>query len=118
MPPPPLDPEGGAHTLVREGVGESHFRRGDIGTGRRGTLAGERGGGGVPFPTRGHTYTVVLGGGEHSLAREGVGESQFRRGEIHCGTLYLYVICGLTCPFPSSSVCSRTDDDIWSREQL
>jgi hypothetical protein len=30
---------------------------------------------------------LVPGGGAHSLAREGVGESQFRRGDIHCGTL-------------------------------
>jgi hypothetical protein len=36
----------------------------------------------------------VLGGGAHSLAREGLGESQFRRGDIHCGTLYIYVLCG------------------------
>jgi hypothetical protein len=36
----------------------------------------------------------VFGGGEHSLAREGWGESQFRRGYIHCGTLYIYVLCG------------------------
>jgi hypothetical protein len=28
----------------------------------------------------------VLGGGAHSLARKGLGESQFRRGDIHCGT--------------------------------
>ncbi len=34
------------------------------------------------------------GGGAHSLAREGMGESQFRRGDIHCGTLYIYVLCG------------------------
>jgi hypothetical protein len=27
----------------------------------------------------------VLGGGEHSLAREGLGESQFRRGDMHRG---------------------------------
>ncbi len=33
------------------------------------------------------------GGGAHSLAREGLGESQFRRGDIHCGTLYIYVFC-------------------------
>jgi hypothetical protein len=26
--------------------------------------------------------------------REEVGESQFRRGDIHCGTLYIYVLCG------------------------
>ncbi len=31
------------------------------------------------------------GGGAHSLAREGVGEFQFRQGDIHCGTLYIYV---------------------------
>ncbi len=35
------------------------------------------------------------GRGTHLLAREGVGESQFRRGDIHCGTLYMYVLCGL-----------------------
>jgi hypothetical protein len=32
---------------------------------------------------------LVPGGGAHSLAREGLGESQFRRGEIHHGTLCL-----------------------------
>ncbi len=32
----------------------------------------------------------VLGGGAHSLARERLGRSQFRRGDIHCGTLYIY----------------------------
>ncbi len=26
--------------------------------------------------------------------REGLGESQFRRRDIHCGTLYIYVLCG------------------------
>jgi hypothetical protein len=36
----------------------------------------------------------VLGGGAHSLAREGLGVSQFRRWGIHCGTLYIYVLCG------------------------
>jgi hypothetical protein len=34
------------------------------------------------------------GRGAHSLAREGVGESQFQRGAIHCGTLYIYVLWG------------------------
>ncbi len=29
-----------------------------------------------------------------NVAREGLGESQFRRGDIHCGTLYKYVLCG------------------------
>ncbi len=32
---------------------------------------------------------LVPEGGANSLAREGVGESQFRRGDRHCGTLYL-----------------------------
>jgi hypothetical protein len=35
-------------------------------------------------------HPPVLGGGAHSLAREGLGESQFRRGDRHCGTLYIY----------------------------
>jgi hypothetical protein len=29
------------------------------------------------------------GGGAHSLTREGVGESQFQRGDILCGTLFM-----------------------------
>ncbi len=37
----------------------------------------------------------VLGGGAHSLAGEGVGVSQFRRGDRHCGTHYIYVLCVL-----------------------
>jgi hypothetical protein len=32
------------------------------------------------------------GGGAHSLERQGVGESQFRRGDVHCGTLYMCVL--------------------------
>jgi hypothetical protein len=40
-----------------------------------------------------------LGGGAHSLESEGLGEPQFRRGDIHCGTLYIYIqymyfVCG------------------------
>jgi hypothetical protein len=38
------------------------------GSGGRGTLAGERGGGRVPIPTKGHTL---------------------------CGTLFIYVLCGV-----------------------
>ncbi len=34
------------------------------------------------------------GGGGTLACRKGVGESQFRRGDIHCGTLYIYVLCG------------------------
>ncbi len=32
------------------------------------------------------------GRGAHLLAREGVGESQFRRGDIHRGTLWYFVV--------------------------
>jgi hypothetical protein len=36
-----------------------------------------------------------FGGEGHTRWRErGVGESQFQRGDIHCGTLYIYVLCG------------------------
>ncbi len=39
---------------------------------------------------------LVPGGGTHSLAREGVEESHFRRGDIHCGTLNICtVLCGI-----------------------
>jgi hypothetical protein len=43
------------------------------------------------------TPLVVVGeggGGTHSLAGEGVGESPFRRGDRHCGILGLFVLCG------------------------
>jgi hypothetical protein len=36
-----------------------------------------------------------LGGGTHSLAGEGVGESQFGRGDRHLRTLGIYVLCGI-----------------------
>ncbi len=45
-----------------------------------------------PSPA-GECVPPLLGGGANSLAREGLGESQFRRGDIHCGTLYIYVLC-------------------------
>ncbi len=35
---------------------------------------------------------LVPGGGAHSLAREGVGEYQYRRRDIHCGTIYMYFV--------------------------
>ncbi len=46
-------------------------------------------------------------GGRDTLADEiggGMGESQFRRGDIHCGTLYVYVLCGCVYIFD----CIRT----------
>jgi hypothetical protein len=33
--------------------------------------------------------------GTHSLAEEGVGGFQFGRGDRHCGTLGIYVLCGV-----------------------
>jgi hypothetical protein len=48
----------------------------------------------APHPQASVSPPLVPGGGAHSLVREGVGESQFRRGDIHCGTLYIYVLCG------------------------
>ncbi len=38
-------------------------------------------------------HPLVRGGGgrrAHSLAGEGLGESQFRRGDLHSGALYMY----------------------------
>ncbi len=35
--------------------------------------------------------TLWSGGRAHSLAGEGLGEAQFRRGDIHCGTLSLNI---------------------------
>jgi hypothetical protein len=34
-------------------------------------------------------HPLVQGGWAHSLAGEGLGDSQFRRGDIHRGTLYI-----------------------------
>jgi hypothetical protein len=39
----------------------------------------------------------LVPGGTHSLAGEGVGESKFRRWEMHCGTFYIYALCGSHC---------------------
>jgi hypothetical protein len=42
-------------------------------------------------------HTLWTGGRAHSLAGEGLGESQIRRGDIHCGSLYtvykFFVVC-------------------------
>ncbi len=48
--------------------------------------------------------SLVPGGGAHSQAREGVGEFQFRRGDIHCGTLYIYVLCASDWTLPPRRV--------------
>jgi hypothetical protein len=54
---------------------------------------------------------LVPGGGAHSLAREGVGESQFRRGDIHCIVLckYMYFVYRVLQknPYRNSSLCTK-----------
>ncbi len=50
--------------------------------------------------------TLCCGGRAHSLAGKGLGESQFRRGDIHCG-----VLCGLTYTFAWYG--SKTSDDLF-----
>ncbi len=54
------------------------------------------------FLTRRRVCPLWFRGGAHSLAAEGVGESQFRRGDILCGTLY--VLCGQTIPLSVGEV--------------
>ncbi len=39
---------------------------------------------------------LVRGEGHTRWREEGVGESQFRRGDLHLGTLYIYVLCAIT----------------------
>ncbi len=60
---------------------------------------------GLPQP-----LAPVLGGGAHWLAREGLGESQFRRGDIHSDTPYIYV--RTLWIYPSKRVTSST---IWRK---
>jgi hypothetical protein len=60
-----------------------------------------------------HPPHPVLGGGAHSLAREGLGESQFRRGDVHCGTLYIYVLCDYD--YMNCLSCAEEEVQKWSR---
>ncbi len=64
------------------------------------------------------------GGRAHSLAAKGVGESQFQRGDIHCGALYILVLCASrswTCELywnqskMSSLTCKRTLRQVFIR---
>ncbi len=49
----------------------------------------------TPSPAGECALLWFRGGGAHSLAGEGVGESQFRRVDLHCGTLHVqYALCG------------------------
>jgi hypothetical protein len=57
----------------------------------------------------------VLGGGAHSLEREGLGESQFRRGGIHCGSLYIYVLCGLGHTEGGCNRVIQTEEEVEQR---
>ncbi len=71
---------------------------------------------GLPHPlTRRRVCLPPVLGGAHSLAREGLGGSQFRRGDIHCGSLYIYLLCGhmavctsVQCTVCDESVCELT----------
>ncbi len=38
----------------------------------------------------------------HSPVGEGVGESQFRRADVHCGTLHIYIYIYILCAPPDS----------------
>ena len=44
------------------------------------------------------------GGGAYSLAGEGAGESQFRRGDIHCGTLWVFDIRSKLSPVTGEDI--------------
>jgi hypothetical protein len=46
-----------------------------------------------PFSRRRVCPPTLWSGGAHSLAGEGLREYQFRRGDIHCGALYILVLC-------------------------
>ncbi len=58
---------------------------------------------------------VGPGGRAHSLAAKGVGESQFQQGDIHCGALYIKVLCGPLL-FPHCSSLSRGPRCPWGAE--
>ncbi len=45
----------------------------------------------TPHPQASVSPPYVPGGAAHSLARKGLGESRFRRGDIHCGIVYTYI---------------------------
>jgi hypothetical protein len=57
------------------------------------------------------------GGGAHSLAGEGEGESQFREEGIHCGTLYICVLC-VSCNRIRSKTCPRLSCSITTYSAL
>ncbi len=58
---------------------------------------------------------LVRESGTPAGEREGVGESQFRRGDIHCGTLYnIYVLCGVS----RTTILRKDDTDVPARSSL
>ncbi len=101
-PTPPSHPlvrRGRAHSLVGEGLGESQLRRGDIHCGTHKVLIYIEHhsvcplvGIGTP-PSECALPPVPKGGGAHSPAAKGVGESQFQRLEKR---LALCLLCGGT----------------------
>jgi hypothetical protein len=54
----------------------------------------------------GYLTLFLTYGKDHRVGR-GVGRAQFRRGDIHCGTLYVHVLCGKDSPNPQNDVKIR-----------
>ncbi len=54
----------------------------------------------------------------HSLTGGGVGESRFRGEDIHCCTLYIYVLCVSSCNRIRSLICPRLSCSITTYSAL
>ncbi len=57
------------------------------------------------------TAPPLVTGEAYSLAGEGVGESQFRGGDVHCGILYIYVLYD-ACALPSLHASGDTKNKL------
>jgi hypothetical protein len=71
---------------------------------------------GLPHPQASVPPPPPLVSGErtHSLAgEEGVEESQFRRGDMHCGTLGIYVLCG--SEYTRNCVCVKSNCPLYGQ---
>jgi hypothetical protein len=64
------------------------------------------------FTSRRNCGIAVLGGVAHWLAREGLEESQFRRGDIICGTLYIHVLFAVYSHPHRGGPQGRTETDL------
>ncbi len=84
------------------------FHRLDYRVGRVLSLFSSRGNWDSPNPSpagKCAPLPPVLGGGAHSLAREGLGESQFRRGENKLSTLVLVIYTYFVGSIYCNSLC-------------